>query len=93
MNSTDIIAGRGLDALRAAIAGRVFVPGEAGYDQARQACRPQQHRAVQRFERSGAVAGALRGDPDPVDAGEPDRPGNIGGRPRLHDYGGPLVHG
>lgn len=37
MNITDIIAGRGLDGLRAAIAGEVFVPGEAGYDQARQA--------------------------------------------------------
>jgi len=57
------------------------------------ACRPQQHRAVQWFERSGAVAGALRGDPDPVGAGEPDRPGHVGGRPGLHDNGGPLVHG
>jgi FAD/FMN-containing dehydrogenase len=37
MNSTDITVGRGLEALRTAIAGRVFVPGEAGYDQARQA--------------------------------------------------------
>jgi hypothetical protein len=37
MNTTDITAGRGLEALRAAIAGQVFVPGEAGYDQARQA--------------------------------------------------------
>src|SRR5215470_7139904 len=37
MNTTDIAAGRGLEALRAAIAGEVFVPGEAGYDQARQA--------------------------------------------------------
>ena len=37
MNTTDIAAGRGLEALRAAIAGQVFVPGEAGYDQARQA--------------------------------------------------------
>ena len=37
MNITDTVAGRDLDALRAAIAGRVFVPGEAGYDQARQA--------------------------------------------------------
>jgi hypothetical protein len=35
MNITDIMAGRGLDALRAAIAGHVFVPGQAGYDQAR----------------------------------------------------------
>jgi hypothetical protein len=37
MNITDDIAGRDLDALRAAIAGQVFVPGQAGYDQARQA--------------------------------------------------------
>jgi len=37
MNITDTIAGRDLDTLRAAIAGHVFVPGEAGYDQARQA--------------------------------------------------------
>ena len=37
MNTTDITAGRGLEALRAAIAGQVLVPGEAGYDQARQA--------------------------------------------------------
>ena len=37
MNITDTIAGRDLEALRAAIAGQVFVPGEAGYDQARQA--------------------------------------------------------
>src|SRR6516162_7633819 len=37
MNITDTTAGRGLEALRAAIAGRVFVPGEAGYDQARRA--------------------------------------------------------
>jgi hypothetical protein len=37
MNITDTMAGRDLEALRAAIAGQVFVPGEAGYDQARQA--------------------------------------------------------
>jgi len=36
MNITDTMAGRDLQALRAAIAGQVFVPGEAGYDQARQ---------------------------------------------------------
>jgi hypothetical protein len=36
MNITDTMAGRDLEALRAAIAGQVFVPGEAGYDQARQ---------------------------------------------------------
>src|SRR5262249_22549426 len=35
MNTTDITAGRGLEALRAAIAGQLFVPGEAGFDQAR----------------------------------------------------------
>jgi FAD/FMN-containing dehydrogenase len=37
MNITDIAAGHDLNALRAAIKGQVFVPGEAGYDQARQA--------------------------------------------------------
>jgi hypothetical protein len=37
MNASDIVGGRDLDALRAAIAGQVFVPGEAGYDQARRA--------------------------------------------------------
>ena len=37
MNITDTTAGRGLEALRAAIARRVIVPGEAGYDQARRA--------------------------------------------------------
>jgi len=37
MNITDTMAGRDLEALRAALAGQVFVPGEAGYDQARQA--------------------------------------------------------
>jgi hypothetical protein len=57
------------------------------------ACRPQQHGAVQRFERSGAVAGALRGDPDPLGAGVPDRQSHVGGRPGFHDDGGPLVHG
>jgi FAD/FMN-containing dehydrogenase len=36
MNNTDTVAGRDLEALRAAIAGQVFVPGQAGYDQARQ---------------------------------------------------------
>ncbi len=37
MNTTDTIAGLGLQALRAAIAGQVFLPGQAGYDQARRA--------------------------------------------------------
>src|SRR5499427_9442603 len=37
MNIKDTIADRDLAALRAATAGQVFVPGEAGYDQARQA--------------------------------------------------------
>jgi len=37
MSTTDTIAGRDLEALRAAVAGPVSVPGEAGYDQARQA--------------------------------------------------------
>jgi hypothetical protein len=36
MNVTDTMAGRDLEALRTAIAGQVFVPGEAGYNQARQ---------------------------------------------------------
>jgi FAD/FMN-containing dehydrogenase len=37
MNNRDTAGGHGLQALRAAITGDVFVPGEAGYDQARQA--------------------------------------------------------
>jgi FAD/FMN-containing dehydrogenase len=37
MNIKGTIAGRDLEALRAAIAGQVFVPGQAGYDQARRA--------------------------------------------------------
>jgi len=37
MNIKDTMAGRDLEALRTAIAGQVFVPGQAGYDQARQA--------------------------------------------------------
>jgi FAD binding domain len=37
MNIKDTNAGRDLEALRAAIADQVFVPGQAGYDQARQA--------------------------------------------------------
>ena len=32
MNTTDTMADCGLDALRAAIAGQIFAPGEAGYD-------------------------------------------------------------
>jgi FAD/FMN-containing dehydrogenase len=37
MNITDTVAGRDLEALWAASAGQVFVPGQSGYDQARQA--------------------------------------------------------
>ena len=37
MNSKNTIADSDLDTLRAAIAGQVSVPGQAGYDQARQA--------------------------------------------------------
>jgi FAD/FMN-containing dehydrogenase len=37
MNITDTMVGRDLEALRAAIVGQVFVSGEVGYDQARQA--------------------------------------------------------
>jgi len=37
MSTADTIAGRDLAALRAAVAGPVSVPGDAGYDQARQA--------------------------------------------------------
>ena len=36
MNTTDTSASRDLEALRAALAGQVFVPGGAGYEQARQ---------------------------------------------------------
>jgi FAD/FMN-containing dehydrogenase len=36
MNITDTMAGRDLEALRAAVAGQGLVPGQVGYDQARQ---------------------------------------------------------
>jgi Insertion element 4 transposase N-terminal len=55
--------------------------------------RPQQHRAVQRLERRGAVTGALRGDPHPAGAGVPDRLDHVAGRPGDHGNGGALVHG
>src|SRR5262249_51697782 len=63
MNIKDTIAGRDLAALRAAIAGQVFVPGQAGYDRARRAW----NRAVARrpsvvviAESAADVAGAVR---------------------------------
>jgi hypothetical protein len=37
VNANDAVGGRDLNALRAAIAGQVFAPGETGYDLARQA--------------------------------------------------------
>ena len=37
MTTSDTIVGRDLEALRAAVTGEVFAPGDAGYDQARQA--------------------------------------------------------
>ena len=63
MNITDTMAGRDLQALRAAIEGEAFVPGEAGYDQARQAwnlavdTRPA---VVVETESAGDVARAVR---------------------------------
>jgi FAD/FMN-containing dehydrogenase len=63
MSTTDTMPGRDLEALRAAIAGQVFVPGEAGYDQARQGwnlavdTRPA---VVVTAESAGDVAQAVR---------------------------------
>ena len=37
MTTSNVIAGRDLETLRTAVTGGVFVPGEAGYDEARQA--------------------------------------------------------
>ena len=37
MTTSDTIAARDLETLRAAVTGEIFTPGEAGYDQARQA--------------------------------------------------------
>ena len=63
MNTTDITAGRGLEALRAAVGGEVFVPGEAGYNQARQAWNlavDQRPAVVVEAESAVDVARAIR---------------------------------
>src|SRR5580693_6308886 len=67
MNTTDTMAGRGREALRAAIAGQVFVPGQAGYDQARTAWnlavdqRPADVVAAVRFARANGMRIAPQG--------------------------------
>src|SRR5262249_37194655 len=54
---------------------------------------PQQHRALERLERLGAVAGAPRGAPPPPRPGEPPRGHHVARHPRGHVDGGPLVSG
>jgi hypothetical protein len=63
MNTTDTMAGRDLEALRAALGGQVFVPDEAGYDQARQAWNlalDQRPAVVVEAESAADVAQAVR---------------------------------
>lgn len=63
MNIKDAMAGRDLEALRAAVAGQVFVPGQAGYDQARQAWNlavDQRPAVVMEAESAAGVAQAVR---------------------------------
>jgi hypothetical protein len=63
MNIMDTMAGRDLEALRAAIAGEVFVPGQVGYDQARQAWNlavDQRPAIVVEAESAADVAQAVR---------------------------------
>jgi hypothetical protein len=63
MKFEDITAHRGLEALRAAIAGRVIAAGEAGYDQARQAWNlavDQRPAVVVEAESAADVAQAVR---------------------------------
>jgi len=63
MSTADTVAGRDLEALRAAVAGPVFVPGDAGYDQARQAWNlvaDQQPAVVVEAESAADVAQAVR---------------------------------
>ena len=63
MNRTDITAGRGPEAVRTAMAGQVFVPGEAGYDQARRAWNlavDQRPAVVAEAGSAGDVAQAVR---------------------------------
>jgi FAD/FMN-containing dehydrogenase len=63
MSTADTIAGRDLEALRAGIAGPVFVPGEAGYDQAREAWNlvvDQRPAVVVEAESAADVAQAVR---------------------------------
>jgi len=63
MNIKDTTSDRDLAALRAAIAGQVFVPGQAGYDQARQAWNlavDQRPSVVVTAESAADVAQAVR---------------------------------
>jgi FAD/FMN-containing dehydrogenase len=63
MSTSSVIAGRDAEALRAAIAGDVFVPGDHGYDQARRAWNlaiDQRPAAVVFAESATDVARAVR---------------------------------
>ncbi|MGH3151688.1 MAG: FAD-binding protein [Streptosporangiaceae bacterium] len=63
MTTKNTIADRDLEALRAEIAGQVFVPGQAGYDQARQAWNlavDQRPSIVVEAESAADVAQAVR---------------------------------
>ena len=63
MTIKNTIADRDLEALRAALAGQVFVAGQAGYDQARQAWNlavDQRPSVVVEAESAAGVAQAVR---------------------------------
>src|SRR6516162_8532527 len=63
MTTSDTIVGRDREALRAAVTGEVFAPGDAGYDQARQAwnlARDERPTIVVMAESAADVAQAVR---------------------------------